>query len=124
MRGKTWSTKDPFIFQYTRAQAIEDGSQGDVTQDKGAAVYKTSVFVTAPLWAAIEKGQGKDAEVASARLWDVCFLVAKSGRTISPAIRESSVKIGARRFTVRGECGPVDIDDSRPAITLGFPEDF
>ncbi len=111
------------ISSYTRAQAIEDGGQFDVTHDKGAAVYNTAVYVTSALHAELKRGQGKDAETYSARLWDVCYMVAH-GRKLSNSAHESDVKVGARRLTVRGEAGPVDIDDPRPAITLGFPSDF
>ncbi len=117
-------TFGPVIHAYTRAEALADGVVIDVTYDKGAAVYNTAVFVTAALHGYLAKGAGKKAETYSARLWDACYMVAKVGRELSPSTRESTVKIGARRLTVRGECGPVDIDDPRPAITLGLPEDF
>ena len=113
---------DP-IYTYTRAQALEDGDQVDVSYEKGAAVYSTAVFVTSALWAEIVRGQGSDAETRDARLWDVCWMVSR-GRVLSQSARESRVKVGRRVLTVRAECGPVDIDDPRPAITLGFPEDF
>lgn len=112
------------ISSYTRAEALEDGQQFDVTNDKGAAVYNTAVFVTSALHAELKRGKGKDAETYSARLYDVCFMVANFGRALSDQARESTVKVGARRLTVRGECGPIDIDNARPAITLGFPSDF
>lgn len=112
------------ISKYTRAQALEDGEQFDVSADKGAAVYKTAVYVTSALHAELKRGQGKDAETYSARLWDVCYLLAKFARDRSDGARESDVKVGRRRLRVRGECGPIDIDDARPAITLGFPSDF
>ncbi len=111
------------ISTYTRAEALADGQQFDVSDDKGAAVYKTAVYVTSALHAELKRGQGSDPETYSARLWDVCYMVAH-GRGCSDSARESDVKVGARRLKVRGECGPVDIDDPRPAITLGFPSDF
>lgn len=112
------------IHAYTRAEAIADGIMVDASYDKGAAVYNTPVFVTAPLWAEITRGAGKEAETASARLWDVCWMAAKASKAISPSARVTRVKVGRRSLIVRAECGPVDIDDARPAITLGFPEDF
>lgn len=111
------------ISAYTRKNALDDGVVFDVSYDKGAAVYNTAVFVTAGVHAALSKGAGKDPETYSARLWDVAWMVSR-GREIDAATRVSTVKVGARRITVRGECGPVDIDDPRPAITLGFPEEF
>ncbi len=111
------------ISSYTRAEALADGQQFDVSDDSGAAVYKTAVYVTSALHSELKRGQGADAETYSARLWDVCYMVAR-GRKLSDSAQESSVKVGARRLKVRGECGPVDIDDARPAITLGFPSDF
>lgn len=109
---------------YTRAQAIEDGGQFDVSTDPGAKVYKTAVYVTAALHAELKRGQGKAAGTYSARLWDVCYLLATFARDRSDGGRECDVKVGRRRLHVRGECGPIDIDDARPAITLGFPSDF
>ena len=117
-------TFGPIISSYTRAEALADGAVIDVTCDKGATVYNTAVFVTAALNAYLTKGEGKNAETYSARLWDVCWMAAKVGKPVSESVRVTSVKIGARRVTVRAECGPVDIDDPRPAITLGLPEDF
>ncbi len=111
------------ISKYTRAQAVEDGQQFDVSDDPGAKIYKTRVFVTVQLHAELQRGQGSDPETYSARLWDVCYMVA-NGRKLSAQAQESDVKVGRQRLTVRGECGPVDIDDARPAITLGFRSDF
>ena len=113
-------TQGDIISTYTRAQAIEDGVQRDVSNDKGSDVYKVPVFITSALHEALSKGQGKKADTYSARLWDACWL-ASVGRELSPSIRQTRVKIGARNHTVRAECGPVDINDPRPAITLGLP---
>lgn len=112
------------ISSYTRAQAIEDGQQFDVSSDPGAVMYQTPVFVTASLQAFLVKGQGSDAHTYSARLHDVCYMVAKFGQPQSSSTREASVKIGARRVLVHGEVGAADIDDPTPAITLGLREDF
>lgn len=114
----------PLISTYTRAEALADGQQFDVSADPGSDVYKTSVYVTAALHAELQRGKGSDPETYSARLWDVCWMAAKFGREVSPNARITTVKVGARRLTVRAECGPVDIDDARPAITLGFRSDF
>ncbi len=111
------------ISSYTRAEALADGQQFDVSEDSGAAVYKTAVYVTSALHAELKRGQGTDPDTYSARLWDVCYMVAQ-GRRISAQSNVSDVKIGRRRLRVVGECGPIDIDDPRPAITLGFPSDF
>lgn len=108
---------------YTRAQALADEQQFDVSDDKGAEIYRTRVYVTAALHAELKRGAGKAADTYSARLWDVCYMVAH-GRKLSAQAQESDVKVGRQRLTVRGECGPVDIDDARPAITLGFRSDF
>lgn len=111
------------ISTYTRAQAIEDGLQVNVTGTPASTVYKVDVFMTAALWAEVTRGAGKDAEVRGARMWDVAWMASR-GREDGPCARTARVKVGRRVLTVRAECGPVDFDDPRPAITLGLPNDF
>ena len=120
----------PVISTYTRAQAIEDGEQIEATFCKGAEVYnpvgpvRQGVYVTRALWAEITRGDGvSPGDTQAGRLWDVCWMTSK-GRADGPSARVGRVKVGRRVLTVRAECGPMDIDDPSPAITLGFPEDF
>ena len=64
---------DDLIYEYTRAQALDDGVLMDVTEDAREAGFRYPVAVTASVWAEIEAIPPKLASWQSirGRLWDV-----------------------------------------------------
>lgn len=132
----------PVIYSYTRAQALEDGEQVEIpaslSQEAG---IKFPVYLTRGAYAATVEAGGhyepdQDDEVLvlpgcqdfKGRLWDVLTLLRLAARQGGQIVRFSVlVDINGdgkrRRVNLRSECGPVDIDDPAPAITVMLPEE-
>lgn len=123
------------IASYTRKEALADGFQVDASIGDLAEVtrqhFKFPCYITQGLWAIMDRATANRRHMNDLRgIWhDVCYL----GRQAIRFSRDPSVVTfrclikGAGRqslYTIRVECGPVDIDDPRPALTFGMPEDF
>ena len=127
-------TDSPFgevIYAYTRAQAIADGYQVEVTKTAQEAGIRFPVFLTRTVYdqfVTVPAGvQGQD---EAGRLWDVVWM-------LRFAIRQSRAGCDRLPFAlyVRNDnrvpklvkliatCGPLDIDDPQPAITVMMPEE-
>lgn len=124
------------IYTYTRKQAIEDGEQVDACVGDFAEVtrqhFSIPCFISRGLFVAMERAVRNPRYAQDFRgIWhDVCFLArqAINGNRGSNAAQFSVIIKGAGRskslHTVRVECGALDIDNARPCLTFGFPEDF
>jgi hypothetical protein len=118
MESEGWEV----ISVYTRAQAIEDGVLALVPPTTPTP-FKVPVAITAPLWAEIERGVGKNMPVLNARIWDVCCAAAQAAVRAPDGETDVffRVKVGRAVLHLWSNCGPDD--DGSPCITLGFPED-
>ena len=121
MTAENFWADAPLISGYSRAQAIEDGQLTDVSDTDAARQFKYPAAITSALHAAIEKGEGRKPETFAARLFDVFWMMRLAARNGGADI-QFSVKVGARRLHLHGNCGPGD--DPAPVLTVGFPEDF
>jgi hypothetical protein len=119
---------DP-ISVYTRAQALDDGSLVDVTAVAREARFKTSVALTAAVWAdcvSWDNSVEKCHQDERGRLWDVLWMAALAG-TKSP--NDSTVPFAILRIPHRGSkarqvqlvmtIGPGD--DGEPVVTIMQP---
>ena len=132
------------ISTYTRADAVRDGVQVAIPQELSReAGIKYPVFIT-------EKVYNKYVSVpkaipntsAEGRLWDILFMFFWSARqTDSDELQFQFVvqltdsgdwnkfeKVcegnrELREVTLKAICGPIDIDDPQPAITILFPDE-
>ncbi len=119
----------PVIHSYTRAQAIADGFQVEVTETAKEAGIKFRVFLNRTVFDQfVTVPPGVHSQDEAGRLWDIVWMLACAIR----AQRESSSLIlfhlsvrnsnrGATPVTLKSVCGPVDIDDPAPAITIMLP---
>lgn len=128
---------DPFtdadvIFAYTRRQAVEDGEQVDLSESDLAAEagFRFPVFLTRRVWdTCVEVPANKPTQDLNGRLWDVLYMLQVAVKS-SAAVRDRinyRIRVvtaqGARNMDLLAVCGPIDIDDPRPSITVMFPDE-
>lgn len=121
----------PVIYSYTRKQALEDGAQVDVSETARAAGFKTPVYLTREVWSTyVEVPPGVQCQDEKGRLWDIVWMLRFGIRKATQG--ESSLRFklyvrndnrAARLITLKAECGPVDMEDPRPAITVMMPDE-
>ncbi len=131
------SPKWDVICTYTRAQAIADGFQIEVTKTAQEAGIRFPVFITRGVYeqcVAVPldgRGQPLAGQDEAGRLWDVVWMLrfairkARSGTSRLPFalyVRQSD-RHPARLMTLRATAGAVDVDDPAPAITVMLPDE-
>ena len=119
------------IAAYTRTQAIEDGEQVDVSTVASEAGIRFPVFLTRAVYdryvTVPADAVGQD---EAGRLWDIAWMLrhailqSPSGADrISVSLRVQNDNRRPKLVQLAAVCGPVDIDDSQPAITVMLPEE-
>jgi hypothetical protein len=129
------------IDAYSRKEALEDGEQiclSDKFPDE-CKLYKYPVYCTLEVWILIESAVNnpKFANDFAGIVWDILFMSTKApGRKMLNEFTCEFVLIvqGANRkpdyqsdrlphYRLISQCGPNDIDDPSPCITLMMPEE-
>jgi len=120
------------IYTYTRAQAVADGFQIDVSKTAQEAGIRFPVFITRGVYEqCVAVPPGVTGQDEAGRLWDVVWMLrfaiirAKPGATrltVALYVRNSD-KQPARLMTLRATAGAVDVDDPAPAITVMLPDE-
>lgn len=116
--------QEDIIYEYSRAQAIEDGALIDVTETAKEAGFKFPVAITQHLHAELSHIARSSSEDYAGRLWDVLivlFYAIKVGKSTGREI-EYNVRFGGRNHKLWSICGPGD--DMEPVITIMYPEDY
>ena len=128
------------IYTYTRAQALADGMQVDVTTTAQEAGIRFPVYLTRGVYdryVAVPPGvSGQD---EAGRLWDIVWMlrfaiIRANGRACSPLRADSPhrliVALYVRNDDLRSRlvklvatAGAKDIDDPSPAITVMLPDE-
>jgi hypothetical protein len=114
------------IYTYSRAQAVADGFQVDVTKTAQEAGIRFPVFLTRAVfdnYIAVPPGvTGQD---EAGRLWDVVWMTRFAIIRARPGCDRLPVALYVRNDDVRSRlvklvavCGPLDFDDPQPAITV------
>jgi hypothetical protein len=121
----------PIVYSYTRAQAVADGHQVEVTKTAAEAGIKFPVFLTRSVFDAyVTVPPGVTAQDEAGRLWDVVWLLrfailrSAAGCDRLPFalyVRNDNHK--AKLVKLVATCGPLDIHDPQPAITIMFPDE-
>jgi hypothetical protein len=128
------TNESPFgevIYAYTRKQAIADGVQIDVTKTAQEAGIKFPVFLTRGVfetYVAVQEGvTGQD---EAGRLWDVVWMLRFGIIRARPGVQRIPVAFYVRNdnraprlVKLIATCGPLDIDDPQPAITITMPDE-
>jgi hypothetical protein len=120
------------IYAYTRAQAIADGEQVELTDDltqMAQQLYKYPIYLTRSVFDLIERAVNNKRHCNDWKgvLWDILYMSQKTGRRLDPQTTQFTVIItGAARkkyHTFLIQCGPIDIDNPAPALTIMHPEE-
>ena len=122
----------PVIYSYTRAQAIADGVQVEVTKTANEAGIKFPVFLTRTVFDAyVEVPPGVTCQDEAGRLWDIVWMLrfailrSRPGTARIPValyVRQSNTE-RPRLIKLIATCGPLDLDDPQPAITVMMPDE-
>ena len=128
------NNQNPFgeiIYAYTRAQAVADGFQVEVTKTAQEAGIKFPVFLTRTVYDAFvtvpPEVTGQD---EAGRLWDVVWMLRFAIRKTAPGQSRLPFALYVRNDNHRAKlvkliatCGPLDMDDPQPAITVMLPDE-
>jgi hypothetical protein len=126
------------IYSYTRKQALADGIQVDVTTTAREAGITFPVFLTRAVFDQyVTVPPGITAQDEAGRLWDILWMLrfailrARPGTTggkcgshrvpVALYVRNDNRK--ARLVKLVATCGPLDLDDPQPAITVMLPDE-
>ena len=118
------------IYSYTRKQALADGEQIDVSVTAAEAGIRFPVFLTRAVWEKyVRVPEGVQCQDERGRLWDVVWMLRMAARQTSGLqmrfrlhVQNDNRRGTPPSVTLKAECGPLDIDDPRPAITVMLPE--
>jgi hypothetical protein len=121
----------PPIYTYTRKQALADGFQVDVTKTAQEAGIRFPFFVTRAVWDAyVTVPPGVTGQDEAGRLWDLVWMTRVGIIHAKPGVDRIPVALYVRNDNHRSRlvkliatCGPLDIDDPQPAITLMLPDE-
>ena len=122
----------PVIYSYTRAQAVADGVQVEVTKTANEAGIKFPVFLTRTVFDAyVAIPPGVTCQDEAGRLWDIVWMLrfailrSRPGTDRIPValyVRQSNTE-RPRLIKLIATCGPLDIDNRQPAITVMMPDE-
>ena len=126
--------EEPFgrvIYSYTRSQAVADGVQVEVTKTAKEAGISFPVFLTRTVFDAyVAVPPNVSGQDEAGRLWDVVWMLrfaimrCRSGQDRVPValyVRNDNTR--AKLVKLIAQCGPLDMDDPQPAITVMMPDE-
>jgi len=130
--NNTENTAEPFgpvIYSYTRSQAVADGEQIEVTKTAAEAGIRFAVFITRGVYEqCVAVPPGVTGQDEAGRLWDVVWMTRMAIIRARPGCDRLPVALYVRNDNHRPRlvklvamCGPLDIDDPAPAITVLLP---
>ena len=128
------TNESPFgevIYAYTRKQAIADGVQIDVTRTAQEAGIKFPVFLTRGVFDTyVDVPPDVTGQDEAGRLWDVVWMLRFGIIRARPGVKRIPVAFYVRNdnraprlVKLIATCGPLDIDDPQPAITITMPDE-
>ena len=119
------------VYAYTRAQSVADGVQVEVTKVAQEAGIRHPMFLTRAVYDAyVTVPPDVTAQDEAGRLWDIVWMLRFAVRKQ----RQSAVRLPfalyvrsdnhkARLVKLVATCGPLDVDDPQPAITVMMPDE-
>lgn len=115
------------IFAYTRSQAVADGVQVEVTKTATEAGISFPVFLTRGVFDAyVTVPPGVTGQDEAGRLWDIVWMLRVAILRARPGVQRIPVALYVRQSDTKrpqliklvATCGPLDVDDPQPAITV------
>ena len=121
----------PIVYSYTRSQAVADGVQVEVTKTAAEAGIKFPVFLTRGVFDSfVVVPPGVSGQDEAGRLWDIVWMLRFAILRARPGVQRIPVALYVRNDNRRATliklvatCGPLDIDDPQPAITVMMPDE-
>lgn len=121
----------PVIYAYSRSQAVADGLQVEVSKVAQEAGIRFPVFLTRAVYGSfVLVPPGVTGQDEAGRLWDVVWMLrfairkAQSSQARFPfALYVRNDNKAPRLIKLVAMCGPLDIDDPQPAITILLPDE-
>jgi hypothetical protein len=121
----------PVVYSYTRAQAVADGFQIEVTKSAREAGITFPVFLTRSVFDQfVTVPPGVTGQDEAGRLWDVVWMLRLAARRTTAgkprlmfALYVRNDNRAPRLVKLIATCGPLDIDDPQPAITVMMPDE-
>jgi len=119
----------PVIYSYTRSQAVADGQQVEVTKTAQEAGIRFPVFLTRAVYDVyVTVPPGVTGQDEAGRLWDLVWMLRFAIHHARPGVERIPVAFyvrndnrAARLVKLIATCGPLDIDDPKPTITILMP---
>jgi hypothetical protein len=116
----------PVVYSYTRAQAVADGVQVEVTKVAQEAGIKHPMFLTRAVFDAyVAVPPDVTGQDEAGRLWDIVWMTRFAIIRAKPGVDRVPVALyvrndnrAAKLIKLIAQCGPLDIDDPAPAITV------
>ena len=123
---------DPFdkiVYAYSRALAVADGFQVEVTKTAAEAGIRLPVFLTRTVFDAyVTVPPNVTGQDEAGRLWDIVWLLRFAIRKAKPGPSRLPFALYVRNDNYRPTlvkliaiCGALDIDDPAPAVTVMTP---
>jgi hypothetical protein len=127
--GDNDSPFSEIIYRYTRADALRDGLQVDVTTTAKEAGIRFLVFLTYGVHqSCVVVPKGVTGQDEAGRLWDILWVLRHAMKQAEPGQCQISFDVlvrndnfGPRLAMLEAVCGPLDLHDPRPAITIMLP---
>lgn len=121
----------PVVYAYTRAQAVADGVQVEVSKTAQEAGIRFPMFLTRTVYDAyVTVPPGVTAQDEAGRLWDIVWMTRFAILRARPGVDRIPVALYVRNDNHRAKlvkliatCGPLDMDDTQPAITVMMPDE-
>ena len=119
-------TAQNLVYAYTRKQALADGVQVDISTTAREAGIKYPVFVTRAVFDAyVTVPEGVACQDEAGRTWDLAWMTryailrSRPGQDRIPvALYVRNDNRGAKLVKLIAQCGPLDLDDPQPSITI------
>ena len=121
----------PVVYTYTRAQAVADGVQVEVSKVAAEAGIKFPVFLTRTVYDAyVTVPPDVTGQDEAGRLWDIVWMTRFAILRAKPGVDRIPVALyvrndnrAAKLIKLIATCGPLDVDDPQPAITVMMPDE-
>ena len=131
MNSEISNLKSEIVYAYTRAQAVADGVQVEVTKTAQEAGIKFPVFITRTVFDAyVAVPDGVTGQDEAGRLWDIVWMLRFGILRSRPGVDRIPVALYVRNENRRAKlvkliatCGALDIDHPQPAITVMMPDE-
>jgi hypothetical protein len=120
------------VASYTRREAVTDGFQIDISEIASEAGICYPVFITRTVYDQfVTVPPGVSCQDEQGRLWDIVWMLASAIRKLPSGIDRLQFQLYVRNsdkqhpglLTLLASCGPVDIDDPKPSITIMLPDE-